>query len=157
MITLKRTNSNDSDFSLLTMQLDNELKTIYGATQEEFDQYNEIADLQTVVIAYENNKPVGCGCFKQFDADSVEIKRMFVEPGQRGKGIGAFILNELENWAAETGYHSTVLETGTAQPAAVQLYKKLGYQIIPNYHPYIGNALSMCMKKLLAKNLQERL
>ena len=75
----------------------------------------------------------------------------------RGKGIGAFILNELENWAAETGYQSTVLETGTAQPAAVQLYKKLGYQIIPNYHPYIGNALSMCMKKLLAKNLQERL
>jgi GNAT superfamily N-acetyltransferase len=63
------------------------------------------------------------------------------------------ILNELEKWALEIGFNSMVLETGKLQPAAIQLYKKQGYQIIPNYNPYIGNELSVCMKKNLTKNI----
>lgn len=149
MITLKRTNSNDKDFSDLIKQLDKDLRTLYESSQEEFDQYNVIENLDTVMIAYENNEPVGCGCFKKFDVGIVEIKRMFVTKVHRGKGIGAKILYELEKWALEMGYHFTVLETGIKQPEAVYLYKKLGYQVIKNYEPYIGNELSICMKKIL--------
>ena len=78
MITLKRANSNDKDFSDLIKQLDKDLRTLYESSQEEFDQYNVIENLDTVMIAYENNEPVGCGCFKKFDVGIVEIKRMFV-------------------------------------------------------------------------------
>ena len=149
MIRIKRTNSNDKDFPGLVRELDKDLRSRYGAEQEEFDKFNKIENLETVIIAYSNNEPVGCGCFKKFDTDSVEVKRMFVVPGNQRKGVGASILNELEKWAAETGHRSMVLETGTRQLEAIHLYKKLGYQIIPNFSPYIGNALSVCMKKEL--------
>ena len=131
MIILKRTTSNDKDFSGLTADLDKDLRGRYGSAQEEFDQYNIIVNLDTVVIAYNDHKAVGCGCFKVIEDDTVEVKRMFVATEHRGKGIGAAILKELENRAGEIGFQSIVLETGTLQPEAVQLYKKQGYQIIP--------------------------
>jgi GNAT superfamily N-acetyltransferase len=152
MIILKRTKSTDKDFLELTMQLDIDLRNIYGSTQDEFDQYNSIIDVNNVVIAYENNIAVGCGCFKATVDNVIELKRMYVNSAHRGKGVGVAILTELENWAIEIGFNLMVLETGTLQPAAIQLYKKQGYQIIPNYDPYIGNELSVCMKKILTKN-----
>jgi putative acetyltransferase len=151
MIILKRTISSDKSFYELTEYLDKDLQDRYGSTQEEFDHYNIIINLDTVVIAYENNKAVGCGCFKIIDDDTVELKRMFVAAAHRGKGIGTSVLKELENWAGEIGFGSIALETGTFQPEAIQLYKKQGYQIIPNYGPYIDNELSVCMKKSLTK------
>lgn len=149
MITIKRTNSNNKDFIGLFSELDKDLHSRYGEEQEEFDKFNKIENLETVVIAYKENKAVGCGCFKKFNTDSVEVKRMFVATNHQRKGIGAAILNELEKWAAETGHCSIVLETGIRQPEAIQLYQKLGYLVIQNFSPYIGNVLSVCMKKEL--------
>ena len=89
MIILKRTTSDDKDFSSLITRLDLDLQSRYGSTQDEFDQYNVIENLHTVVIAYEDHEPLGCGCFKKFSDDTVELKRMYVTNEQRGKGIGA--------------------------------------------------------------------
>jgi GNAT superfamily N-acetyltransferase len=148
MITVKRTTSEDKDFNALISELNIELRRTYGNMQDEYDQYNIIENLETVVIIYSDNAPIGCGCFKKFDDTSVEIKRMFVAENQRGKGMGALIIKELESWAAEQGFKKTVLETGYAQPEAIRLYKKMGYVVIPNYGPYIGNEeFSICMKK----------
>jgi putative acetyltransferase len=151
MIMLKRTNSSNNHFLELTACLDKDLQNLYGSTQEEFDQYNIMTNVNTVVLADENNNAVGCGCFKQIDNHTVELKRMFVKAEHRGKGIGVAILKELENWAVELGFTTIVLETGTLQPEAIKLYEKNAYHIIPNYHPYIGNELSVCMKKTLTK------
>lgn len=150
-IRIERTNSNSRDFVFLTQQLDKELKLIYGQSQEEFDQYNVINDLPTVVVAYINDQPVGCGCFKPFDKKSVEVKRMYVDPTIRGKGVGAMILTELENWAKDLNFTSVILETGTEQPDAVRLYEKMGFEVIPNFEPYVGNDLSICFAKLFRK------
>ena len=147
MMTIKRADSNNKDFYGLVAKLDEDLTRRYGTEQLEYDRYNKIKDIDTIVLAYINDEPVGCGCFKTFDNNSVEVKRMFVETTLQGKGIGKAILKELEKWAAEIGYHSMVLETGTRQPEAIHLYQKLGYRIIPNFNPYIGNELSVCMKK----------
>lgn len=147
MIILKRTNSNNINFLELTEYLDKDLRNIYGSNQDEFDQYNSIIDETTVVIAYENDTAVGCGCFKAKEDNTIELKLMFVKATHRGKGIGVAILNELEKWAFEIGFSSMLLETGTLQPSAIQLYIKQGYQIIPNYYPYIGNEWSVCMRK----------
>ena len=151
MIILKRTTSDDKDFSSLITRLDLDLQSRYGSTQDEFDQYNVIENLHTVVIVYEDHEPLGCGCFKKFSDDTVELKRMYVTNEQRGKGIGALVLTELEKWIVELDYNMIVLETGTKQPEAIQLYKKQGYRIIPNYAPYTGNDLSICMKKQLLR------
>ncbi len=74
---------------------------------------------------------------------------MFVVPEFRGKGAAAAVLSELERWAIELNYNSTVLETGKRQVEAVKFYQKSGYSVIPNYGQYIGIENSVCMQKLL--------
>ena len=148
-ITLQRTNSSNPDFRLLIPLLDKELADRYGELQAVYDQYNHIIDIDTVIIAYRDDTPVGCGCFKQIDEHSVEIKRMFVKPDERGKGIASAILSQLELWAWENGFSYTMLETGDKQHEAIALYQKLGYVTIPNYGQYAGMESSICMQKEL--------
>jgi len=149
MIIIKRTNSEDKDFHAMVKLLDKDLQDRYGALQDYYSRFNSIQNLPTVVVAYFNEEPVGCGCFKQFDDGFVEVKRMYVSNEQRGKGIGAAILAELEKWAAELKVGSMVLETGDNQPEAIHLYGKMGYIVITNYGQYSGMETSICMKKEL--------
>jgi putative acetyltransferase len=149
-LKLRRTNSEDNHFHELVELLDKDLQDRYGTLQDFYSRFNSIQNLPTVVVAYYNEQPVGCGCFKQFDEGSVEIKRMYVSNEHRGKGIGAVILAELEKWAAELKVGSMVLETGNNQPEAVHLYGKMGYIVIPNYGQYSGMETSICMKKELS-------
>jgi len=149
MLTLNRTNSDNPDFHILTAALDVELCKIYGTKQEDYVEYNKIIDLPTVVLAYEGETPVACGCIKIFSDNTVEIKRMFVTDPLRGNGIASSIVKELETWAKELGYSFSVLETGKGQPDAIGLYQKLGYKITANYGQYDGLENSVCMKKEL--------
>ena len=148
-ITLQRSNSSNPDFRFLIPLLDKELADRYGELQAVYDQYNQIINIDTVIIAYRDDTPVGCGCFKQIDEHSVEIKRMFVKPAERGLGIASAILSQLELWAWENGFSYTLLETGDKQHEAIALYQKLGYAIIPNYGQYAGMESSICMQKEL--------
>ena len=65
MVSIKRTNSNDNDFRTLVIELDKDLWSRYGTRQLVYQQYNVIENLETVMVAYFENKPVGCGCFKK--------------------------------------------------------------------------------------------
>ena len=66
---------------------------------------------------------VGCGSIKRYNKDTVEIKRMYVNPKSRGLGIATNVLKELELWAKELGYKKCILETGIRQVEAVNFYK----------------------------------
>lgn len=149
MILVKRTNSNNPDFEKLIAELDKDLWTMNYSNQGEYDKHNIIENLPTVVIVYDGDTAVGCGCFKKFDETSAEVKRMYVAKDSRGKGVSRMILSELEAWAKETGYPKTILETGTAQIEAIGLYKNSGYIIIENYGPYTGLSDSICFGKNL--------
>ena len=149
MIRIVRTNSDNPDFHKLTAQLDEELCRIYDTKQEDYAAFNLITGLPTVVLAYNNQEPVGCGCFKSNDTDTIELKRMFVLPAFRGKGIASKIVGELETWGAEQGKSTAILETGNKQPEAIALYTKLGYEVTEKFGVYIDMPLSVCMKKLL--------
>lgn len=149
MIRIKRCNSNSIDFKNLITLLDSELNSRYGIIQKSYHYYNKIDFIDTVVVGYYENEPVSCGCFKIMDTDSVEIKRMFVKPEFRGRGVAIKTLSELEAWAVENGFSKGMLETGILQPEAINLYKKGGYQTIENYGQYIGNSNSVCMQKEL--------
>jgi putative acetyltransferase len=148
-LQLKRTNSNNLDFRLLIAELDTELRDTYNELINTYDQHNVIEMIDTVVIAYADGKPAACGCFKKYNTESAEVKRMFVRSIYRGKGISAMILQELETWAVELGYIYTLLETGEKQLTALSLYQKAGYLPTPNYGPYINLSTSLCYGKNL--------
>jgi len=149
MLETYRVNSDSKDFQSLVKLLDEELNQTYGIIQKQYDKLNVIENLETVVVGYVNGFASGCGCFKKYDAGSIEIKRMFVKKEERGSGIAAIILMELEKWAKEKGYTSSILETGIKQAAAMKFYAKMGYNRIENYGAYIGNENSLCMAKKL--------
>jgi putative acetyltransferase len=71
--------------------------------------------------------------FKQYDENSVEIKRMFVRLEYRNRKIAGLILQELESWSIEKGFSKFILETGPNQPQAVALYQSYGYRRIENF------------------------
>ncbi|MBX7172664.1 MAG: GNAT family N-acetyltransferase [Pyrinomonadaceae bacterium] len=147
MITIKRTNSDNADFQNLVRELDKELAIRDGAEHSFYAQFNKIDAIKYVVVAYEENEPVGCGAIKSFDESSMEVKRMFVPLEKRSKGIASLVLQELENWANELGFTKCVLETGLKQPEAIRLYEKNSYKLIPNYGQYIGMDNSVCFEK----------
>ncbi|WP_340077777.1 GNAT family N-acetyltransferase [Leptobacterium sp. I13] len=149
MITLIKTDSKNQDFTHLVKHLNADLAIRDGDEHAFYDQFNKIDSIKHVIIAYEHDKPVGCGAFKKYDTRIVEIKRMYVPPKNRGKGVASKILTKLEHWAIELGYKKCILETGKRQPEAIALYKKLGYKIIPNYPPYTHAENSFCFEKHL--------
>lgn len=147
VISLSRTDSQDSDFVELVGQLDRYLAEIDGDETPFYSQYNKIVGMKHCLVAYENESPVGCGAIKQFDKSTVEIKRMFTVEASRGKGVATRIVEALEVWAGELGYDRCILETGRRQPNAIALYLKSGYKKIENYEPYVGVENSVCFEK----------
>lgn len=144
-----RTDSSNPAFISLVQLLDAELAERDGADHSFYHQYNGIQLLQHVVVLFHEDIPIGCGAFKQIQADTVEVKRMYILPDHRSKGLATKVLTALEEWAKEEGFITAVLETGKRQPEAIALYQKNGYVNIPNYGQYIGIENSVCFEKRL--------
>ncbi len=151
MITLLRTNSEHRDFVELVRLLDADLAKRDGADHSFYAQFNTIDKIKYVVVAYENERPVGCGAIKEYAHGTMEVKRMYVPPEHRKKGIASNILSELERWAVDLTYTKCILETGKQQPEAIALYRKNGYRIIPNYGQYAQVGNSVCFEKALGR------
>lgn len=149
MLSIVRTTSDHPDFRQLVALLDQDLAIRDGADHSFYAQFNTLDKIQHAVLAFWENQAVGCGAIRAFAPEVMEVKRMFVLPDHRGRGIAAAVLAALEVWATDLGYSRCVLETGKKQPEAIALYQKSGYQIIPNYGQYIGVDNSVCMEKLL--------
>lgn len=144
-----RTDSAHPDFRSLVLLLDQELSIRDGDEHSFYAQYNKIDSISQVVVAYVDGLAVGCGAIRQYEGQTVEIKRMFVLLSYRSRGIAGEILLELEAWATESGFDTAILETGLKQPEAIRLYEKSGYTRIPNYGQYAGIDNSICMQKQL--------
>lgn len=146
-IEICKTTSENPDFEALITALDKGLWERYPELKFDYWGNNVIEINPNVVIVYCNNKAVACGCFKEYDKNTIEIKRMFVSPEARGKGMAQKVLRELELWARNLGYDTSVLETLCQQKEAIALYQKVGYAIVDNYEPYVGLEKSICMRK----------
>jgi GNAT superfamily N-acetyltransferase len=149
MIKLLRTDSDNKDFHKLVALLDEDLRRRDGEDHSFYAQFNKIDLIKFAIVAFENDKAVGCGAFKKYDIETVEIKRMYVRPENRGQKIGVKILKELEKWAFEQDFKFAILETGKKQPEAIRLYQKSGYEFIPNFGQYENVENSVCLKKQL--------
>lgn len=147
MIKITRTDSTNLDFIELVKHLDADLAERDGKDHSFFAQFNKIDKIKHVIIAYEEDQPVGCGAIKEYAPNIMEVKRMYTLPQSRGKGIASKVLIELEKWAAELAYGKCILETGKKQPEAIGLYKKNSYRLIPNYGQYAEVESSVCFEK----------
>lgn len=102
------------------------------------------------LVVRDGERAVACGGICRFDGTRAEVKRMYVLPGERGRGLGRRVLLELEDAARRLGYASIVLETGNRQAEALALYTSSGYERIPCYPPYDSRELSLCFEKRLS-------
>jgi len=101
------------------------------------------------LVAREGDRAVGCGAVRRLSTSTAELKRMFVRPEARGRGVGKRLLAELESWSAQAGVSRLVLETGVRQSEAMALYESLGYHRIPCFGEYAGSRQSLCYEKQL--------
>ena len=112
----------------------------------------EVARAAFLVARDTDGNAVGCVVLRPFEEapeTTVEIKRMFVDADARGKGIGASLMQAIDEQARALGYTSIVLETGIYQPEAIRLYERHGYRRIPCWGEYADNPRSLCYEKRL--------
>ncbi len=100
-----------------------------------------------MVLAWIDGVAVGCAAFRPLAPDTIEIKRVFVRAGQRGRGVSKQLLAWLEQRALQRGFIRAVLETGVLQPEAIALYRSAGYTPIACFTPYTDNPSSVCFGK----------
>lgn len=148
----KRTTGKDKDFIENCRLLDMDLDRRVGKKikRDKYRKYNQLDEIQEAIVVYDDNKAVGGGAIRKYDDESTELKRVFVRPEYQGQGVGTRLVSLLAEWAVELGYKRIILETGELLAESCSVYKKLGFQVIPNYGPYVNMPESLCM----AKNLE---
>jgi N-acetylglutamate synthase-like GNAT family acetyltransferase len=101
-----------------------------------------------LVVRYEG-KMVGCGAIKPWEHSAAEVKRVYVTPSYRRKGIGKLIMEGLETKVRELGYESLFLETADRQRDALEMYSRLGYHRVPCRGNKHWKEWSVCFEKML--------
>ncbi len=141
----------DPAFRRLHEALDRELGELYPADSIYSVEPDELdaAGCCLLLARCVDGEAVACGALRRLSSEAAEIKRMYVAPEHRGKALGRRILEQLETRAAGFGYRRLRLETGERQPAAIGLYRSLGYVRIPRYNEYACDPHSLCFEKRL--------
>jgi putative acetyltransferase len=141
-----------ADSQRLIASLDAHLAGRYSADQR-FGPNLQPAHLApgqgTFVIARADGRAVGCGALRRLDERTAEVKRMYVEPELRGRGIAKEILDHLEAAAREMGVGRLVLETGIYQAEAIGLYRRVGFNPVRCWGEYEGVLTSVCFEKII--------
>ena len=136
--------------------LNAELSAIYpepGANHFTLDPEETAKGRGAFLVVYRGEVPVGCGAVRLVDAETGELKRMYVSPAERGRGLGRLLVAELEAEARTLGARRLVLETGTRQHAALALYHAAGFRPIPLYGEYLlSPGTSVCLGKELSSD-----
>jgi GNAT superfamily N-acetyltransferase len=101
------------------------------------------------LVGFEDGNPVACGGIGRYDPTTAELRRMYVVPAARGRGLSRTLLGALEDAARSLGYKALRLETGNLQTAAIGLYRSAGYQPIDRYGPFVDDERSICFEKRL--------
>lgn len=143
-----------------------EARALVGALDDYLDglyppENNYLLDVESLCapevsffVARVGGMALGCGALRLLDARSGELKRMYVAPEARGLGIGSAILQAIEQRARQLGLGELKLETGTAQPEALGLYRAAGYLPCAAFAGYRPSPLNLFLAKPLAGGLR---
>jgi GNAT superfamily N-acetyltransferase len=101
------------------------------------------------LVGREDGEPVACGGIARYDETTAEVRRMYVVPSARGRGLSRQVLVALEEEARALGYSFVRLETGNRQAEAIGLYVSAGFGPIPRYGPFANDPKSVCFEKRL--------
>lgn len=153
-----RTDGENKDFIENCAMLDKDLDRRVGKRiqRDKYSKYNKLDDIKEALVVYEAGKLIGGGAIRSYSGENpypkektVELKRVFVHSSFQGKGIGTKLVSLLIEWAKELGYDRMLLETGELLAESCAVYRKLGFEVIPNYGPYADMPESLCMAKKL--------
>ena len=151
MLAIARESPRQDDVIALIRQSDALMQSLYPA------ESNHLVDIESlsrphvhVFVAREAGRALGCGAFVLGENGQAEMKRVFVDPAARGKGIARALMEALEHEAAKLGVTLMQLETGIRQPEAIALYRKSGYAERGPFGSYKPDPLSLFMEKRLA-------
>jgi GNAT superfamily N-acetyltransferase len=148
-VQIKQVGYDDPDASKLISEVQQEYVVRYGGpdgTPIDAAQFTPPAGL--FLVGYTGGEPVACGGWRTHGTDA-EIKRMYVTPAARHRGLARQLLAELERTAAAAGHRRIILETGFAQPEAIALYRSSGYAPIAPFGHYADTSGSVHLGKEL--------
>lgn len=134
-INLIEKRTDDDDFMILVNELNAELLSRYGDVQQQYMLHDSLKPDTFVLVAYSENVAIGCGALQQRDEYRGEVKRMYVRPQFRNKNVAGFILQKIEERAAQQNLRHLLLETGIRQPESIALYDKFQYSHIESFRP----------------------
>ena len=148
-ITYKWTNGTNSDFQVFYQITEDYYSSLVGGENKRkgFVPYNASADIPDVLIACQDGKAVGCAGLKKHDDKSTEIKRVWVQPDNRGNHIASSMMDLIEQKAKQQGFARVILQTRPQMTEAVRMYESRGYHLIENYPPYDKLAGAVCYAK----------
>ena len=136
-----------ADFRALAAQLDAYYFTLVGDIQLKYAEPNRPENMNALVVAYEGETPTACGAWKAIDANTAEIKRIFVRPDHRRKGVASRLILTLEEHVKTTGRHKLILETAVDTSGSHALYSALGYRTRDYYGSPAGADNCLCFHK----------
>jgi putative acetyltransferase len=132
----------------LIQELEATLDPLYPAeSRHGFSVEKLVAENVPFFVLCCDGRPAGCGGVKLFGSEYGEIKRIFVRPQYRGKGLSKLIMEHLEEYARGRGISILRLETGIYQPEAIGLYERLGYRRTGPFGEYKDDPLSVYFEK----------
>ncbi len=150
MLSIARESPRQDDVIALIRQSDALMQSLYPADS------NHLVDIDALgrpavhlFVAREEGQALGCGAFVLGADGQAEMKRVFVAPAARGKGVARAIMEALEREAAMLGVTLMQLETGIRQPEAIALYRRFGYAERGPFGAYKPDPLSLFMEKRL--------
>ncbi len=145
---IKFVGQDDPDLIQMSKELDGFYFSRFGKLYLAYRARNVLDGMAGAAVAYEDSKPCGCCCWKPFDAVTAEIKRVYVSPECRRKGVAKKLMETVELHAARNGCHRAVLETAKATEESVAFYRAVGYYILEtDYGQYAGDAECVCLEK----------
>jgi GNAT superfamily N-acetyltransferase len=142
---IERRERDDPILLEMTRAQQGELASLEGETHISFPLYQRIE----FVVGVIDGEVVACGALQDLEAGVGEVKRMYVKPAYRGRGLSRQILKAVEDLAMSQGLHTLRLETGRFLPAALGLYTSSGYAEIPLFGQYVGHDTSICFEKAI--------
>jgi putative acetyltransferase len=141
------------DVKHLIAELDAYQTALYPA---ESNHLLDIASLMLPQVLFavardDDGAALGCGALV-LSGEHGELKRMYVPPRHRGKGVAKALMQFLEAQASQRGCSVLRLETGIHQPEALGLYAAAGYVRTPPFGAYVDDPLSVFMQKALPQD-----
>lgn len=144
---LRFVSPSSTDYAMLAKKLDDYYISLVGDVHLRYAAINDPRNMACIVVAYEKDIPIGCGCWKAVDERTAEVKRIYVEPEYRRRGVASAIIALLEDHICASGYSQILLETARTTGDSKALYLSLGYREIDYYGSPAGAENCRCFLK----------